>query len=184
MKWIAKSLAAFFLVPPAGAPEAAHTGKEAAAQAAADPIDYDKVILLDAESLAEGGIGEAYAELIAEAGDLGVDWLPIEENWDGKEEGYDGGSNYRVTLGGRTDFVFGNPPSENPWGMATTTFFDIVNRQLVGRPFKFYALTGGNDLKAVLLTDEEFEAALRYHAGTLDVPYLPNKTPPHHGYPI
>lgn len=183
MKWIVKSLSAIFLVPSACAPEAAHTAKEAAAQAAADPIDYDKVIHLDAESLAEMGIADAYAELIAGAGDLGVDWLPIEENWDGKEEGYDGGSNYRVTLGGRTDFVFGNPPSGNPWAMASATFFDIVNRQLVGRPFKFYALLGGNDLQAVLLTDEEFEAAQKYHAGTIDVPYLPNKTPPNYGYP-
>jgi hypothetical protein len=184
MKWFAKALSAFFLMPSACAPEAEQTSKEAAAQAAADPIDYDKVILLDAESLAEMGIAEAYTELIAEAGDLGVDWLPIEEDWDGKEEGYDGGSNYRVTLGGRTDFVYGNPPSENPWGMATTTFFDIVNRQLVGRPFKFYAINGGNELGAILLTDEEFEAARLYYAGTRDVPYLPNKTPPHHGYPL
>jgi hypothetical protein len=183
MKWIIKSLSGLFLVPSACAPEAAHTGKESAAPAVVDPLLAHEIYPLDAESLAEMGIAEAYAELIAEAGDLGVDWLPIEENWDGKEEGYDGGPNYRVTLGGRTDFVYGNPPSPDPWAMATATFFDVVNRQLVGRPFKFYALMGGNDLHAVLLTDEEFEAAQKYHAGTRDVPYLPNKTPPNYGYP-
>lgn len=183
MKWIAKSLSVFFLAPSATAPEAAHTGKEAAAQAAADPIDYEKVIHLDAESLAEEGIAEAYAKLIAQYGDLGVEWLPLEEDFVGEVQGYGEGEAYRVTIGGRSEFVLGNPPSGNPWAMASATFFDIMNRQLVERPFKFYALAGGNDLAAILLTDEEFEAARKYHAGTRDVPYLPNKTPPNYGYP-
>ncbi|MFM7348495.1 MAG: hypothetical protein ACKO01_03290 [Erythrobacter sp.] len=160
-----------------------HNGNEVAAAPAGDPIDYAKAIMLDAESLAEGGIGQAYALLIEQSTDLKVDWLPLDENFEGQEQGSDEGLSYRVTLGGKTDFVFGSPPGQDHWAMATATFFDIVNRQLVDRPFKFYALMEGNDLQAIALTEKEFAAAKRYHAGTRYGPYLPTKTPPHYGAP-
>ena len=64
-----------------------------------DPIDYEETIHLDAEALAETGMAEAYEELQRQSGDLGVQWAPMREMWDGQEEGYDGGENYRVEVG-------------------------------------------------------------------------------------
>jgi hypothetical protein len=148
-----------------------------------DPIDYEKTIHLDAEALAETGMAEAYEELQRQSGDLGVQWAPMREMWDGQEDGYDGGENYRVEVNGKVYPVFGSAPTADAWALATATFFDVVNSQLSDSPYKFYALMGGNDLHAVRLTREEFEQAQRYHKRPYDRPYVPNRTPPNYGFP-
>ncbi len=148
----------------------------------ADPIDYETVIHLDAEFLAETGMAQAYEGLQKQSGDLGVRWAPMREMWDGQEKGYDGGENYRVEVNGKVYPVFGSRPNDDYWAMATATFFDVVNSQLSERPFKFYALYAGNDLHAVRLTPEQFERAKLYHKQPWNRPYIPNYTPPNYGF--
>jgi hypothetical protein len=149
----------------------------------ADLIDYEMAIPLDAESLAETGMKEAYEELQRQSGDIGVKWAPMRELWDGQDEGYDGGENYRLEVSGKIYPVFGSAPTNDPWSVATATFFDVVNSQLSESPFKFYGVNAGNDLHVVRLTAEEFEEAKLYHKGSPYCPYLPDYLPPKYGFP-
>ncbi|MEA3264809.1 MAG: hypothetical protein U9R07_15145 [Pseudomonadota bacterium] len=148
-----------------------------------DPIDYDASIHLDAESLAEMGMKDAYEELQRQSGDIGVEWAPMREKWDGQNAGYDGGPNYRVEVNGKVYPVFGSPPAKDAWAGAAATFFQVVNSQLSGRNFKFYAINSGNDLLAVRLTNEEFQRAQIFHKGSPYAPYLPNYDAPNYGLP-
>ncbi len=148
-----------------------------------DPINYELAIHLDAESLAEMGMKEAYVELQRQSVDIEVQWAPMREMFDGKNEGFDGGANYRVEVNRKVYPVFGSTPANDPWAVATATFFDVVNSQLSDFPFKFYAINAGNDLYAIRLTAEEFKRAQLYHMGSPYGPYLPNYTPPNYGLP-
>ena len=152
-------------------------------EGAQDPLDYESAIHLDAESLAEIGMKVGYEDLIRKAGDIGVDWAPMREMWDGQTQGYDGGPNYRVEVNGTTYAVYREGAPYETWAIATKAFFDAVNDQLQDKPFKFYALMAGNDLHAIRLTPDEFDTATAYHAGTPDAPYVPTDQPPDYGYP-
>jgi hypothetical protein len=67
------------------------------------------------------------------------------------------------------------------WGVATATLFEIVNRQLVAAPVKFYALNSGNDLTGIFLTEQQAEAARKALKHRSDWPYLPTMHAPWFG---
>jgi len=104
-------------------------------------LDYDQLILLDAENLAEAGIREAYESLLPELRKYVPRPAEVEEVIDN-----DGGR-YAVKSGTR-EFVIYAPELHDEggesWGRATVAFFTIVNDQPANSQHRFYAINGGN----------------------------------------
>jgi len=129
-------------------------------------LNYNEAIHLDAEDLAETGIKEAYERLLpmlrryvrspAEMDELINNDLP----------------SYSVRCLD-TEYVIYSPDEDRSWHTATFAFFDIVNRQLAGTKYRFFAINGGNDLFGMFLTAEQAEAAKTSIEREEDWPYLP-----------
>jgi hypothetical protein len=133
-------------------------------------LDYDQMALLDAEALAEGGIGEAYQSLLPKLRQYVSQPVDIEEVID------DNAPRYAVRCRDR-EYVIYSPDLEDEegqsWGRATHALFSIVNDQLMNSQHRFYAINGGNDLGGMFLTPAEVEAAQKSLTGRTDWPYLP-----------
>jgi len=129
-------------------------------------LNYKEAISLDAEDLAETGIKQAYERLLpvlrryvsspAEMDELINNDLP----------------SYSVRCLD-TEYVIYSPDEDRSWHTATFAFFDIVNRQLAGTKYRFFAINGGNDLFGMFLTAEQAEAAKTSIEREEDWPYLP-----------
>ncbi len=147
--------------------------------AAVDPttgaIDYDFAITLDAEELAELGVAAGYAELAPHLAAAGVEPRPPRELTDS-----DNGE-YAVVYEDRIYRICGPDLDDDSWGRATHALFDIVNTQLSGTGLSWYAINGGNDLHAILLTDAEAALSRRALPRRQDWPYLPTDEPPWFG---
>ena len=141
-------------------------------------LDYDKLIHLDSENLAEQGIGKAYEDLAKHLRAHGVEPAPVEEVIDAS------GSEYRLRFRG-AEFVIYSPSvagsEENSWGLATYAFFSVVNQQLPESGPRFYAIDGGNDLGGMFLTAEEVSRARATLKRREDWPYLPTNEGPWFG---
>ena len=91
---------------------------------------------------------------------------------------------YSVKCGGR-EFVIYEPQLDdgngNSWGKATFAFFTIVNDQLAGSGYLFYAINGGNDLGGMFLTPTQSQAAQKALPKKTDWPYLPKDEQPWYG---
>jgi hypothetical protein len=138
-------------------------------------LHYDELINLDAEDLAEAGIKQAYEELgpalckyVHSAAEL-------------RDEIDNDVPRYSVMCLGMEYFVYGGDEENESWGRATFALFDIVNRQLTGTPYRFFAINGGNDLGGMFLTLEQAEEAKRSLPRKLDWPYLPVLRAPWYG---
>ena len=138
-------------------------------------LNYDDFIPLDAEALAEGGIAEAYDELGPSLRKYVVDPAKVEEAIDSNSP------SYSVSCSGKNYFIYGSDDQEESWGRATFAFFSIVNRQLEGTQYRFYAINGGNDLGGMFLTPEQVERAKRSLPRKADWPYLPVLVAPWYG---
>lgn len=150
-----------------------------AASTPVDPLDYDQVIHLDAEDLAEQGILSSYRDLLPTLKRYASSPLEVTEDID-----HDA-ARYSVSAGGcRYEIWEDGAQTSDGWTRATIAFFQIVNANLSESPYKFYALYGGNDLSGIFLTDEEFSAARRAIANRSNWPWLPVGEPPHYGYPV
>lgn len=141
-------------------------------------LDYDQMLILDAEDLAEAGIKNAYEKL--EPMMKAHDAKPVElaENIDNNLP------SYSVSASGVTYEIYSPvlPNSEGEsWGRATYAFFTIVNSQLKQSPVKFYAINGGNDLGGMFLTEQQVLAAKRSLKNRTDWPYLPTLKHPWYG---
>ena len=89
-------------------------------------LDYDQMVFLDAEDLAEGGIGEAYESLLPKLRQYVAEPAGIEEDLD------DDAPRYAVRFGAREFVIYGPDLDEQQgqsWGRATHAFFTIVNAQ-------------------------------------------------------
>lgn len=140
-------------------------------------LDYDEWIHLDAEELAETGIGEAYERLRPELQKYIPQPARIEEVVD------DETPMYSVKCGSREYQLYGpNLVDENgaSWGRAAVAFFEIVNEQLCDSEFRFYAINGGNDLGGMFLTPAQAQES-RTSLPKPDWPYLPKDEPPWYG---
>src|SRR5580692_11769466 len=98
-------------------------------------LNYDDLIHLDAEDLAETGIGEAYKSLLPQLGKYVTQPARIEELIDNATP------SYSVKCGAK-EFVIYGPAADNrnTWGRATYVFFAIVNDQLAETNYRFYAI--------------------------------------------
>jgi hypothetical protein len=134
------------------------------------PLDYEKLILLDAEDLAEQGITEAYQRLLPELTKYVAHPADLTEILDGDVP------SYKIRCGGQEYLVYSaeEPSTEREsWGRATYFFFLAVNEQLVGTSVQLYAINGGNDLSALFLAPEEATAAQSALPRKTDWPYIP-----------
>jgi len=140
-------------------------------------LNYDELILLDAEDLAEEGIKEAYDSLLLpRLRQYVAEPLEVEEVAD-----HDAPS-YAVIAGGQEHIIYGRGvDEEGSWGRATFILFSIVNRQLAGSDYRLYAINGGNDLGGMFLTEREALWARQSLPNRTDWPYLPEDAPPWYG---
>lgn len=139
-------------------------------------LDYDKVLFLDAEYLAEAGIARRYRSLLPELRRFISEPAEIEEVIDNDAP------SYLVRCLGIEYLIYSPPVNELlAWGRATFTFFKISNDQLVGTDYRFYAIDGGHDLGGIFLTEHEWRAAQRSLPRKLDWPYLPTLEAPWFG---
>jgi hypothetical protein len=145
--------------------------------AAPAPFDYDDVVLLDAEELAEEGILEAYQQLHPQLRRYAASEVDLAEEVDAD------GATYTVFADGKRYDIYGNGVEEDAWVLATIAFFDIVNASLAHATHRFYALYGGNDLAGIFLTDEQFQLARHGIERHADWPWVPVSQAPHYGFP-
>jgi hypothetical protein len=141
-------------------------------------LDYDRLVLLDAEDLAETGIREAYERLLPELRKYVPVPAPVEEVIDNETP------RYSVRCGGKEYAIYGpevDGGEGSSWGRATHVFFALVNEQLVGSEPRFYAINGGNDLGGMFLTPAQARAARELLPNRTDWPYLPADEDPWYG---
>jgi hypothetical protein len=133
-------------------------------------LDYDAMIMLDAEDLAEGGIGEAYEGFLPAYQKYVPEPLKIEEELDNDK------MRYAVKCAGK-EYVIYAPDLEDEglesWVLATYALFSIVNDQLADSAYRFFAINGGNELGGFFLTQEQALAARKTLPNKRDWPYLP-----------
>jgi hypothetical protein len=106
-------------------------------------LDYDKLRLLDAEYLAEGGIQKRYDAMRDELLRYVPQVAEVEQVIDNDVP------SYKVRCGSAKFVIYssGAPDDQvQSWDRATHAFFAIVNNQLEDSEYRFYAINGGNDL--------------------------------------
>jgi len=141
-------------------------------------LDYNKLIILDAEDLAEAGIKGAYENIKPILKNYVTNPSEIIEKQDNNLP------KYSVICSGVTyDIYSPTLPDSNgeSWARATHAFFAIINNQLKGLSVKFYAINGGNDLGGMLLNDQQVAAAKKSLKKKADWPYIPALEPPWYG---
>lgn len=141
-------------------------------------LNYDDAIMLDAEDLAEGGIGEGYESLLPALRKFVKSPVTIEEDRD------DDSPSYSVRCGDMHFEIYGPDLEEgegNSWGRATVALFSIVNAQLKHASHRFYAINGGNDLFGMFLTPAQAKEARKSLPSKSDWPYLPIDEEPYYG---
>jgi hypothetical protein len=140
-------------------------------------LDYSEMVFLDAEDLAEGGILSAYVKLLPTLRGYVMEPDEITEMMD------DDAPSYSVRHRDVEYLIYGHDmtDSDYSWGNATFAFFSIVNAQLGGSAYRFYAINGGNDLGGIFLKSEQCEVAKKSLKRKTDWPYLPTIEPPWYG---
>jgi hypothetical protein len=141
-------------------------------------LDYNKMLPLDAEDLAEFGIKQTYESILPILSRYVSEPAQVEETVDNDTP------SYIVNCADR-EYVIYSPalPDEDgqSWGRAAHAFFDIVNGQLTKSRYRFYAINGGNDLGGMFLPGAECEAARKSLPRREDWPYLPTLEHPWYG---
>lgn len=118
-------------------------------------LNYDEIILLDAENLAEAGIKKGFQQ-----------FLVLLKKHFSKPEGVEELINnnlpsYSVRSKDITYEIYSSKIPENEsWGNATFALFSIVNHQLTKSNYGFYAINSGNDLCGMFLTKEQYKQAI------------------------
>lgn len=114
--------------------------------AVAADLNYDELIPLDAEALAETGLKPAYEELLPRLKKYVASPAAVSERIDSDAP------SYAVSCLGTEYPIYAKGDQDESWGRATFALFDIVNRQLAKTPYRFFAINGGNDLGGMFLT--------------------------------
>jgi hypothetical protein len=142
-------------------------------------FDFDGLLSLDAEFLAEAGIAGAYEELLPKLRAYVPNPAKIEEFIDN-----DAGT-YSVKCGQKTYLIYNDKLEKElgrSWGLATVAFFAIINDQLAESTHRFYAVNDGNDLHGVFLTPAEAAREQELNADDRrSWPYLPIDEPEWYG---
>jgi hypothetical protein len=130
-------------------------------------LNYDEMIWLDAESLAEQGMLVAYERIREEFRKRGIELSPLEEIVD------DINGTYHVVHNEKKYCIYNDMNDRNSWSNATVALFEIVNSQLHDQELKFYAINSGNDLGGMILTEIGCAQARRQLNLKMDWPYFP-----------
>jgi hypothetical protein len=141
-------------------------------------LDYDQWIHLDAEDLAETGIGEAYERLLPELRKYVPQPARVEEVIDNDAP------SYSVRCATKEHSIDGPDLDDgigNSWGRASFAFFSIVNDQLATSEYRLYAINGGNDLGGMFLTTAQARESRDSLPNRTDWPYLPTDEDPWYG---
>lgn len=141
-------------------------------------LNYDEMILLDAENLAEQGIMDAYEKIKPTLKEYIKEPAPIEEISDNDVP------SYSVFYQKRVFHIYGSSLPENQnqsWGRAAYALFSIVNDQIKGKDIKFYAINAGHDLGGMFLTSEQARLARNSLPQKRDWPYIPTQKHPWYG---
>ena len=141
-------------------------------------LDYDGLIHLDAESLAENGMKEAYLKILPELKKY------VNTPKDIAEINDDSIGLYAVQAGGTRIEIYGPEHKADVyegWARATYALFKIVNDQLNDSKYRFYAINGGNDLGGVFLDPSEAEESKKHIKRPTDWPYIPSDNGPWFG---
>ncbi len=94
-------------------------------------LDYSKMVILDAEELAEGGIQAAYKDLLPELLKYVKEADEITQVLDDKAP------SYSVHHREHEYVIYGPANEDESWDKATYALFSIVNTQLAGGPNRF-----------------------------------------------
>jgi hypothetical protein len=148
-----------------------------AGAATAESLNYDELIPLDAEALAETGVKAAYDELLPTLRKYVPAPAEIHERIDSDVP------SYSVSCLGTNYPIYDKHDQDESWGRATFALFDSVNRQLAkaGSQYRFFAINAGNELGAMFLKPEQAEAAKQSLARKVEWPYLPVDRKPWYG---
>lgn len=141
-------------------------------------LDYEKLIHLDAESLAEQGMADAYQRLLPELSRFVEHPAELSEFLDADVP------TYAIRCSGQEYLIYSAEEpgtEEESWARATYFFFLVVNSQLTGTGVQFYAIDGGNDLGGLFLSPDQATAAQRGLARKTDWPYIPELREPWYG---
>lgn len=148
-------------------------------------FDYDAMIHLDAEDLAEKGIKDAYEKDV-----LPQLRLYVKHPFSIEEIINDDNGSYSVIANDKKYDIYNNNEQTNEydlWGYATYALFDIINRQLTSSDRKFYAFYADNDLSGMFLTEEEYQRCvndlIKEKATKYNFPYFPTIEAPWFGLP-
>lgn len=147
-------------------------------KAMASPLNYDEMILLDAEDLAETGLKEAYDALLPQLRRYTPNPVSIVEHIDSDRP------RYAISAGGSEYVIYEELTHEteaDSWARATWALFTIVNKQLLNSGIRFYAINGGNDLGGMFLTEKQVKDAVRSLPRKTDWPYIPTDQRPWYG---
>jgi hypothetical protein len=141
-----------------------------------DPLNYDKMIHLDVEDLSEEGMKKAYLRVLPSLSKI------VKQPHD-MQELIDNESNYFVIANNiRYEICIQNKHSGGDcWVNAALAFFDIVNKQLVNTPYRFYAFYSDNDFSGMFLTEHEFAEAVKGIKQKSSQPYILVNEPPYYG---
>ena len=141
-------------------------------------LDYNKLINLDAEELAEGGVRDAYLSILPQLRQF------VPEPAEVLELAEPSAQSYLVKCQGVEYLIYSpNIPGDEGeiWGRATHALFKIINDQLAKSEYRLFAINGGNDLGGMFLTQCEVENARRSLLRKEDWPYLPTSEHPWYG---
>lgn len=141
-------------------------------------LDYEKLILLDAERLAEQGIADAYQLLLPALREHVARPGELREVLDADLPAY------TIQCNGEEYIVYSaaEPSTEvQSWGRATFFLFLIVNKQLKGTGIQFYAVDEGNNLAGIFLSQEQALLAQAAINSRTDWPYIPELNEPWYG---
>ena len=136
-----------------------------------------RLVPLDAEDLAEDGIVDALLRLGPHLTRRGVDIgsLNVIES---------DGTTYAVEVNGTRYDVYGPETARESWGLATETFFRIVNDLLPDTGAdRFYAIYGGNDLSGMFLPPAIVPFFAEGGMDNTGIPYMPTREAPWYGMP-
>ena len=138
----------------------------------------------DSEDLAEGGIGNWIKSLTPVLEKLHVVLPEIKDEF--AQDYYVIVGNARVLIWSKEELAQEDGKPGLTWGLASARAFGIVNGILKssGTSEQLYAVSGGNDLSAILLTPDLFDVITKHpDAVSSDGPYILNEQYPLFGQP-
>ncbi|EMW9315134.1 hypothetical protein AAE121_003798 [Salmonella enterica] len=142
------------------------------------PLNYDNWFHLDAETLAEQGIAEAYDRILPELRKHVANPATIQEIIEPDIP------LYAISCNSEKYVIYPSHEPDTPeasWARATFFFFLCINQQLTSTDVLFYAINADNDLGGMFLTALEVEQAQALISSKKDWPYIPTLESPWYG---